>query len=285
MSLRVGLTGADGFIGARVEARLRADGREVVRLVRRPRGGDVPYRLGEPVDPARLRGLDALIHCAHDFSVRGEDDEIRVNARGAQTLLTAARDAGARRLVLVSSVSAFPGCASRYGRGKLAAEEFARRLGAAVVRPGLTWGVPGRGTFGALCRLTSLPLLPVFDGGGQPFVLSHVDDVAAALSAALDWKEADLAAPVVAANPRLVPFRGLLAEISAKQGRSVRTASVPGWLALAGLRTLEAVGLRPGFRSDSLVSLLHPDPAPDFSAAARLGLRFRDFADAKAGEF
>jgi nucleoside-diphosphate-sugar epimerase len=285
VSLRVGLTGADGFIGARVEARLRSEGRDVVRLVRRPRAGDVAFRLGEPVEPARLRGLDALIHCAHDFSVRDAEEETRVNARGAQTLFTAARDAGVRRLVLVSSVSAFPGCASAYGRGKLAAEDFARRLGAAVVRPGLTWGVPGRGTFGALCRLTSLPLLPVFDGGLQPFVLSHVDDVAAALSSALDWKDSELSAPVVAANARLIPFRDLLIEIGAKSGRSLRTVSLPGWLGLVGLRTLEAVGLRPGFRSDSLVTLLNPDAAPDFSATRRLGLQFRDFADAKAGDF
>lgn len=285
MSLRVGLAGADGFIGARVEARLRSDGREVVRLVRRPRPGDVPFRLGEPLEPARLRGLDALIHCAHDFTARGAEAEIRVNARGAQTLLTAARDAGVRRLVLVSSVSAFPGCASDYGRGKLAAEDFARRLGAAVVRPGLTWGVPGRGTFGALCRLTTLPLLPVFDGGRQPFVLSHADDVAATLSAALDWKDSELSAPVIAANPRLVAFRDLLDAIAAKNGRSLRMVSLPGALGLAGLRTLEALGLRPGFRSDSLVTLLNPDPAPDFSATRRLGLQFRDFADAKAGDF
>lgn len=283
MSGLVAVTGAGGFLGARLTARLRADGRPVRRLVRRPEGpDDAAFRLGEPLDPAALRGVDALIHNAHDFTARG-DEARRVNVEGSKALFAAARAAGVRRLVFVSSVSAFEGCLSEYGRNKLETEAAARAAGAAVVRPGLCWGVPGKGTFGALVRLTALPLLPVFDGGGQPFVLTHADDAAAALAAAAgDAPAPDR--PVLAAHPRLVPFRGLLSEIAAKLGRAPRFVSLPGALGLAGLRTLEALGLRPRFRADSLVTLLHGDPDPARSAPASLGTPFRDFSAARPEE-
>ncbi|MBI3563941.1 MAG: NAD-dependent epimerase/dehydratase family protein [Elusimicrobia bacterium] len=282
MSGLVAVTGAGGFLGARLVARLRADGRPVRRLVRRPEGpDDAPFVLGEPVSPDALRGADALIHCAHDFAARGAELRRR-NVDGSLHLLDAARAAGVRRLVFVSSVSAFEGCASEYGKAKLEVEAGARALGAAVVRPGLCWGVPGRGTFGALVRLTALPVLPVFDGGRQPFVLCHADDAAAALAAAVDAPVP--AAPALAAHPRLVAFRDLLAEIAALRGRTLSTVSLPGTLGLAGLRTLEALGLTPPFRSDSLLSLLRTDPDPVRSAPASYGTAFRDLSAARPDE-
>ncbi len=47
------------------------------------------------------------------------------------------------------------------------------------------------------------------------------------------------------------------------------------WL---GLKTVESIGLPLGFRSDSLVSLINQNAAPDFSATDRVGLRRRPFA-------
>jgi hypothetical protein len=48
-------------------------------------------------------------------------------------------------------------------------------------------------------------------------------------------------------------------------------------LVWAGLKSAEACGLKLNFRSDSLVSLTHQNPAPDFSANARAGLVCRPF--------
>ena len=57
-----------------------------------------------------------------------------------------------------------------------------------------------------------------------------------------------------------------------------RLVSVPSALAYAPLRLLESAGLPLRFRSDSLVSLLNPNPRVDWSAHARLGLRYHPFA-------
>ncbi|WP_336318328.1 TIGR01777 family oxidoreductase [Streptomyces lavendofoliae] len=64
---RIAVTGSTGLIGSALVRSLRADGHEVVRLVRRPaRGGDEvewdPKR--QYVDAAGLAGCDAVVHLA-----------------------------------------------------------------------------------------------------------------------------------------------------------------------------------------------------------------------------
>jgi hypothetical protein len=59
--------------------------------------------------------------------------------------------------------------------------------------------------------------------------------------------------------------------------KKVRFISLPWRLVWAGLKTAEACGLRLNFRSDSLVSLMHQNPAPDFSPNAAAGLICRPF--------
>jgi nucleoside-diphosphate-sugar epimerase len=279
----VALTGASGYLGGRVAAALRDAGFTVRRLVRTPsEAGDAAFRLGEPVDPAALRGADALIHAAHDFRAFGREETRRVNVAGADALFDAAAAAGVRRLVAVSSVSAYRGCASEYGRAKLLLEESAARRGGVSVRPGLVYGGGSGGMFATLEKLCRLPVLPVADGGRQPMLLGHADDVSRAIVAALDWDPAGLGGPVLLAHPEPVPFGEILRTVARARGRRLALVPVPSTLMLGGLRAAEALGLRLPARSDSLTSLLAPDPAPDFSASKRLGLSFRRFLDSYA---
>ena len=44
-----------------------------------------------------------------------------------------------------------------------------------------------------------------------------------------------------------------------------------------GIRTLH-VGLKPGYRSDSVISLVYQDPHPDLSALGRVGISACDFS-------
>lgn len=59
----------------------------------------------------------------------------------------------------------------------------------------------------------------------------------------------------------------------------LRTISIPGAVGVFLLRASEKLGLRLGFRSDSLVSLLNPNPALDFMPTKILELNFRRLAD------
>ncbi len=274
------VTGARGYIGSHIVQKLGEAGYTALRLGRDSRRDDRLFVLGEPVTASMLEGVDAIIHCAYDFRPRTEAEDHRINVVGSLHLLEAAQLAGVRRFVFISSVSAFEGCRSFYGRGKLVVEQAVRATGGIAVRPGLVYGDPGRGMFGALSRLARLPLLPVFGGGRQPFALVHVADLVHAIIQALDWDASRVDGPVVLAHPERVAFADILRFIAKLKGRKLRVFPVPSVLGMTALRTLEALGLSAGFRSDSLVSLLQPNPTLDFTSTEKLDLRFRRFYDA-----
>jgi hypothetical protein len=72
-------------------------------------------------------------------------------------------------------------------------------------------------------------------------------------------------------------FRQLLLEIARGLGKKTRFIPLPWRLVWAGLKSAETCGLRLNFRSDSLVSLMHQNPQPDFSPNAAAGLICRPF--------
>lgn len=274
--MRYAITGTTGIVGGSLLRRLEARGHSVVPFDRRPGPRGVRFVLGEPVLPGALEGVDAIVHCAYDWRPRTRRDIERTNVAGSLALFSAAASAGVRRRVFVSTITAWDACRSHYGHGKLLVERAIREEGGVVVRPGLVWGTGGRGMLAALERVATLPLLPLFDGGRQPFFLVHRDDLAAALERAVEIAPPG-GPPITVAHPEPLTFRALLERLAREHGRRPRFVAVPGVLALTGLRALEACGLQLPFRSDSLLGLLHPNVTPDFVPQATLGLVPRPF--------
>ena len=109
--VRVLVTGASGRIGRHVVDALVAD-HEVTVLDLAPPVQDVRFIEGDVLDLAKVRasmaGQDAVIHLAAiDFGVPAEPEAyFGVNVMGTWNTVQAARDAGIRKVVLASSVSA-----------------------------------------------------------------------------------------------------------------------------------------------------------------------------------
>ncbi len=217
--MKVGVTGANGFVGARILAKLGERGHAVVPLVRRPEtmndarwldlanGGDVD------AITAALDGLDAVIHgAAHLPQSYADPAEARacldVNALGTLTVLEACTRAKVGRAVALSTnlyrLSELPvdeqapieptSRASFYMVSKAAGDFWANhfaeqgRLSVAVLRLASVYG-PGllRGmipTFAdALARRQ-----PINVQGGDRYRADfvYVDDVADAVVAAVE---------------------------------------------------------------------------------------------------
>jgi hypothetical protein len=106
----------------------------------------------------------------------------------------------------------------------------------------------------------------------------HEDDVAAAMVRIAE-SDIPLPEPVGLANPEAVPFRRLMTEIAASQGKTLRAVPVPWQLVSGALRTAEALHVPLPFRSDSILGLVHP--AAEVPGAERLkplGIKFRSFS-------
>lgn len=284
------VTGAHGYVGSVLRRALEANGWSVLSLVRHPSPGanEVSWSLempeSESSSPAaapvaemfREHGVSALIHAAWDMSLVRRSDMERVNVLGSVRLLAGAHAANLRRIVFISSISAYEGVSSLYGQTKLAVERAALAAHGVVIRPGMVYGEPPGAMFAALRRQAahSMILLPGY--GGHPQYLVHQDDLAAATLQALAMEDPPMA-PVTVAHPRAWPFRSLLAELAAAQGSTPQFLPVPWQLLYLALRTGETAGLKMPFRSDSLYSLVHQNPHPEMNAAM-LGVEPRPFS-------
>jgi nucleoside-diphosphate-sugar epimerase len=281
----VAITGASGYVGGLVGRRFTDAGWDVVTLRRtpstelalgRPTAVERPFTLGEPLDPASLRDVQVVVHCAYDLGLTDPREIERVNVFGTLRLLDAAAAAGVKRVVLVSSMSAYEGTEQVYGRAKLACEQAVLDAGGVAVRLGLVYGEGWGGMAGSLRKLISLPVVPLMAGRSHQFTV-HEDDAATGLVAVA---QADGTPPgaVGLAHPQAVRFRHLLDGFARQAGVRPRFVPVPWRPVHALMRACERVGVTLPLRSDSLLGLVRPAPyVPGFDEWARLGVELRRF--------
>ena len=126
------------------------------------------------------------------------------------------------RRVFVSSMSAYEGCCSMYGKAKLAVEQEFLPQGVFCVRPGLLWSDESRGMFGKLTRAVgTLPILPLVDGGEQKLALSQAENLDVwVVGYCQGGAESPLAAQITA-YPEFLTFRKILEGLAEQAGRSI----------------------------------------------------------------
>ena len=182
----VALTGATGFVGQAVLD--GADDVSIRALTRRPqpaRAG-VEWVAGDLAAPAALaalvQGADAVLHVAGVVNAPDAAGFEAGNVTGTAALIAAAQDAGVRRFVLVSSLSARAPHLSDYGASKARAEALVRAapLDWTIVRPPAVYGPRDREMLD-LFRAARWGVVPVPAGGRVSLI--HVDDLARLLLA------------------------------------------------------------------------------------------------------
>jgi nucleoside-diphosphate-sugar epimerase len=274
------LTGAKGFVGSRLKGRLEREGWRVIAWTRQPEPGTgtVAFRLGQEVDPNLLKEARALVHCAYDFGPRKWEDIAATNVTGSQKLLEAARKAGVGSVVFISSLSAFAGCRSLYGKAKLEIETVAQSMGAVVIRPGLVYSDNPGGMFGRLVRqVRGSRFIPIMWGGKQVQYLLHDEDLSSLVQGCLDGRVPAQTEPISIAHEQGWELKDILSQIAQALGKRVSFAPVPWQFAWLALKSLELGGVRTNFRSDSLIGMVYQNPRPAFASLKALGYQCRPF--------
>ena len=277
------VTGANGYVGSSIAAYLRKNGCVVYEMGRHKSSkvSDkklfIPFELGKPVDAAAFRGKDTLIHCAYDFKLKTWPAIRKINIQGSIDLLRAARKSGVKKIIFISSFSAFEGAKSMYGQSKLAIEKAAARLGAYIIRPPLIYGKNAGGTVGGLNRLiASSSIVPLVGLGSQKFYMCHVGDLAK-LVLEISRKNIKTEAPITAAPDKPFTLRQVISVLAAAKGKKVVFVPIPYWMLYSGLKLLELIGIKTRLRSDSIVSVLNRNPRIDFTETKKFKTVFRDF--------
>lgn len=296
----VAVTGASGHVGGNLVRALLGAGHRVRAVVHREArsldGLDVERVAGDVLDErsllAAFAGVEVVFHLAALISITGSQGGAveRLNVAGARSAARAARQAGARRLVHVSSVHAYAhepstplseasprpaATAPAYDRSKAAGEaevldEVQAGLDAVIVNPS---GVIGPFDFGP-------------SRFGQSLIAMAGGRLPALVGGGFDWVDArDVAASCIAAAERGRRGEGYLlggrwasvAEIAAvaaaHQGRSPPWFTVPRWMASgsapAAAWIQAQLGMEPLFTPEGLHALFHGSRHVDWGKAAR----------------
>ncbi len=275
-----GVTGANGYVGSCLVASLRKQGYEVFKLQRRKDPDDkfaVPYSLESGCDPQALSKIDWLVHAAYDFTLTEWEKIDETNVRRSAGLFDAARQAGVRGIIFISSIASFEQAKSLYGKAKFLTEKEAAARGAIVLRPGLIYGRTPGGVFGSLKKMASnWPCVPLIGSGRQMLPLLHEDDFCEVVRR-LAVSGVSFNGPVFAAEEERCSLADIMKILVARTGKTKRMVPVPAFLILAGLKLAEALRIPVGFRSDSLISILNQNPNLDFRHLRSLEIVLRKF--------
>jgi nucleoside-diphosphate-sugar epimerase len=252
MSLLIALTGATGFIGQYLLQELPRRGHRIRVLLRRPTNMAVQGSsavIGDLSRPqnmsAALNGVDAVVHSAGlpgAMSGIPEDDYRVLNTEATISLAHAARRAGAKRFIFLSSIRAQCGpTADRvlteeiearptdpYGKSKLAAEEGLAQIDIdwVALRLVLTYGPGVKGNVAQLMRLARSPYPLPLGGLKARRSLLSLDNLAEAIHTILATQE-PLRRPLIVADPEPLSVPEMVAAMRRGLGRSPRLIPVP----------------------------------------------------------
>jgi 2-alkyl-3-oxoalkanoate reductase len=258
---RILITGANGFLGRALVARLRAEYNEPLRLlVRRPPPGPAPNDLhlvyGDLGNPAvvdhAIEGIDTVFHVG--AAMKGGKFEYHAGTIwGTRNVIDACERHRVRRLVYVSSLSVldhaghregdmvtesapyepYPEQRGLYTQTKLEAEKMVRdavaagRIHAIILRPGQIYGpgaekFPPSGTIGIAGRWL------VVGNGSHHVPLVYVDNVVDALVLAATTSDLPDGSIFQLVDPQGITQKAYVNYAS--RSRKIRASYVPPWL-------------------------------------------------------
>ena len=239
------VTGGTGFVGPAIVHALRAHGREVRALVRRPERGariaayGAELATGDVTDPESLRAaLDGCTHVVHLVSIlQGSPEDFeRVMTQGTQNVVDAAREHGVARFVLMSAAGNTEAAAIPYFRSKAAMEQAVRESGLehTIFRPSFVFGRGGAlRTFMRQVRYS--PVVSVIGTGTQRIAPIWIGDIAEYFATSLE--RPDAAGRVFeVGGPDVVTWDELYLTIARVLGKRRMLVHVPFGLARTGAR-------------------------------------------------
>jgi nucleoside-diphosphate-sugar epimerase len=264
------ISGGAGFLGLHLARRLLADGRQVRTLDVVPLDDaelerSVEELRGDIRDADRVRelvaGADVVVHAAAALPIQASRDSIRsVNVGGTENVLQAARDAGVRRVVFISSTAVY-GVPEKhpieeddplvgvgwYGESKIDAEALCRvaAVETTIIRPKTFIGPERLGVFEILFDwIREGRRIYILGKGHNRYQLLGVEDLVDAIVRAASAA----AAAGETFNVGATEFGTVRSDLQAlidHAGSSSRLRPVPAKPAEMALRGLELLRLSP----------------------------------------
>lgn len=244
------VTGADGFVGRRVIARLVAEGerpRALVRNVARARNvlpaSGVEVVVADTTRAVTLAeaipGADTIIHCAFIVANRKQKAGVnyfQTNVVGARNLVAAAKNANVGRIVVMGGLGTKPDKPGTYMQGRYEADQTVKQSGIpySILGASVQFGA-GSAFFRGLADLVKspLPVVPMIGSGKLKFQPIWVEDVVTCLLKMAREPERYDGRTIEVGGPDIYTYAQILDMLMQTLGK--RKPKVPGPMPLAAL--------------------------------------------------
>jgi uncharacterized protein YbjT (DUF2867 family) len=187
------ITGATGYIGRHLVARLVAQGerprclvREMNRAKRILPADKVELVQGATTSPASLdaavQGVDTIVHAAFLTADRKQstgNEYEKTNVQGTANLIQAAKKAGVKRVIEIGGLGTRPDKPGSYMQGRYLAEKMLKENGLdwTIIQPSVLFGKNAPFIKGLVDLIRTSPVVPLIGGGKIMFQPIYVEDV------------------------------------------------------------------------------------------------------------
>jgi nucleoside-diphosphate-sugar epimerase len=257
--MRIFVTGASGFVGGAAARKLAAAGHDVRAMSRSEKSdakiaalGAKPVRCDlEDVTATHVGDAEAIIHCAAFVEQWGPRDAWRkFNVNGTARVLAAAREAGAKRFIHISTESVLwrgqhlrgadetypraPNSPYPYAATKAEAEELVERANtpdfqSIILRPRFIWGPGDTTLLPAIEHMAKTGQWMWIDGGKAQTSTTHIDNLVHAIEIALTKGRGGEAYFILDDGVR--SMKEMISGIAATRGVTLPDKSIPAWAA------------------------------------------------------
>jgi NADH dehydrogenase len=187
------ITGATGYVGRHLVARLVGEGERPRCLVRDTKRATsilpddkVDLVQGDTLSPALLvaamRGVDTVVHAAfitadHKESAGNRYEE--TNVHGTANMIEAAKEAGVKRMIEISGLGTKADKPGSYMQGRYLSEQMLKESGLdwTIIQPSVLFGKDAPFIKGLSNLIRTAPVVPLIGGGKVKFQPIYVEDV------------------------------------------------------------------------------------------------------------
>ncbi len=249
----IAISGATGFIGSQLCAHFVRQGYGVIgfcRNIPEQRLQGVEYRifsLENALDENLFNHATIFIHCAY---LKGEEAKT-INIEGSKNLLQASSNAGVKKNIFFSSMSAQADALSAYGQQKFLLEKEFYGIDDAIIRPGLVIG--NGGLFLEMVKhIKTKGIVPLIDRGKQPLYTVHIIDLLKATETIITN---NLSGIFTVAEPAPVAYKDFYKELASTLGKKVWMLNISYPLMESLLSLTKFLGINAGVGKENLLGL------------------------------
>ena len=255
------ITGATGYIGRHLVARLVQEGerprclvRDLKRAAQILPASQVDLVQGDTTQAGTLRmvtqGVDTIIHTAFitaDQKQSAGNHYETTNVEGTANLVKAAKSAGVNRFIVLSGLGTQPDKPGSYMQGRYLAEQAIKESGITwtIIQPSVLFGKGASFIKGLADLIRTSPVVPLIGGGKIMFQPIYVEDVVTVILEVLKQPERTANKTFTIGGPEYYSFTDIVTMLARAMHKRRVMVPTPKPLVAVGAAAMEAVLPRP----------------------------------------